>query len=235
MGAVALLLLVRHGHSTANADSVLAGWSEGVGLTDRGRTDVGRLATRLAEAGTEVARLVTSPLQRCRETAGLLLPGATAEIVEDLGECHYGAWTGRPIADLTSEPLWRTVQDDPESARFPDSDVYAAESLSEMAARIVAAVKRIDAEVEAERGPDAVWVAVSHGDPIKAVIADAMGAGLKGLQRVHVDPASVSVIRRSGERSMVMAVNSSGDAVRPHQKAAAVVPAGDATIGGGTG
>ncbi|EAP99126.1 putative mutase [Janibacter sp. HTCC2649] len=235
MGAVALLLLVRHGHSTANADSVLAGWSEGVGLTDRGRTDVGRLAARLADAGTEVARLVTSPLQRCRETAGLLLPDATAEIVDDLGECHYGAWTGRPIAELTSEPLWRTVQDDPASARFPDSDVYAAESLSEMAARIVAVVNRIDAEVEAERGPDAIWVAVSHGDPIKAVIADAMGAGLGGLQRVHVDPASVSVIRRTGERSMVMAVNSSGGAIRPHQKSAAVVPAGDATIGGGTG
>jgi probable phosphomutase (TIGR03848 family) len=235
VGAVALLLLVRHGHSTANADAVLAGWTEGVGLTDRGRTDVGRLATRLAEAGTEVARLVTSPLQRCRETAGLLLPDATAEIVEDLGECHYGAWTGRPIAELTSEPLWRTVQDDPASARFPDSDRYAAESLAEMAARIVAAVKRIDAEVEAERGPDAVWVAVSHGDPIKAVLADAMGAGLGGLQRVHVDPASVSVIRRSGERSMVMAMNSSGDAVRPHQKASPIVPAGDATIGGGTG
>lgn len=235
MGAVALLLLVRHGHSTANADAVLAGWSEGVGLTDRGRTEVSRLADRLADAGTDVARLVSSPLQRCLETAGLLLPGAQPEVVEDLGECHYGAWTGRPIAELTSEPLWRTVQDDPSSARFPDSDRYAAESLPEMAARIVAAVKRIDAEVEAERGPDALWIAVSHGDPIKAVVADAVGAGLGGLQRVHVDPASVSVIRRSGERSMVLAVNSSGGAIRPHQRAAPIVPAGDATIGGGSG
>lgn len=206
-----------------------------MGLTERGRADVGRLAGRLTDAGTDVARLVTSPLQRCRETAQLLLPGATAEVVEDLGECHYGAWTGRAIAELTSEPLWRTVQDDPAAVRFPHSDVYAAESLPEMAARVVATVKRIDAEVEAERGPDAVWVAVSHGDPIKALIADAMGAGLAGLQRVHVDPASVSVIRRTGERAMVMAVNSSGDAIRSHQKAAAVVPPGDATIGGGTG
>jgi len=235
VGAVALLLLIRHGHSTANADAVLAGWTEGVGLTDRGRTEVARIAARLADAGTEVARLVSSPLQRCAETAQLLLPGAVAEVVDDLGECHYGAWTGRPIAELTSEPLWRTVQDDPASARFPDSDRYAAESLSEMSARLVAVVNRIDAEVEAERGPDAIWIAVSHGDPIKAVIADAMGAGLKGLQRVHVDPASVSVIRRSGERAMVMAVNSSGDAIRSHQKSATVVPAGDATIGGGTG
>lgn len=235
MGAVALLLLVRHGHSTANADSVLAGWTEGVGLTERGRDDVARLAGRLSDAGTEVARLVTSPLQRCRETAGLLLPGATAEIIDDLGECHYGAWTGRPIAELTSEPLWRTVQDDPASARFPDSERYAAESLAQMSARIVAAITRIDAEVEAERGPDAVWVAVSHGDPIKSVIADAVGAGLGGLQRVHVDPASVSVIRRVGGRAMVMAVNSSGDAIRPQHQTPTNVPAGDATPGGGTG
>lgn len=206
-----------------------------MGLTERGRADVGRLAERFSQSGPDVARLVTSPLQRCRETAQLLLPGATAEVVEDLGECHYGAWTGRPISELISEPLWRTVQDDPESARFPDSDRYAAESLAQMAARIVSAVHRIDAEVEAERGPDAVWVAVSHGDPIKAVIADALGAGLAGLQRVHVDPASVSVIRRTGERPMVMAVNSAGDAVRSHQGAAKDVPAGDNTIGGGTG
>lgn len=233
MATVALLLLVRHGHSTANADAVLAGWTEGVGLTDRGRDDVARLAERLA--GTDVARLVTSPLQRCRETASLLLPGATAEVIDDLGECRYGAWTGRPIAELASEPLWRTVQDDPESARFPDSDVYAAESLSEMSSRIVSAVLRIDAEVEAERGPDAVWVAVSHGDPIKAVLAESLGAGLSGLQRVHVDPASVSVVRRHNGRTMVLAVNSAGDAVGRGQLSPAAVPPGDATVGGGTG
>lgn len=234
MGAVALLLLIRHGHSTANAGAVLAGWSEGVGLTDRGRDEATRLADRLTDV--PVARLVTSPLQRCRETADLLLPGSTAEVVDDLGECHYGAWTGRPLAELTGEPLWRTVQDDPASARFPDSDHYAAESLPEMFERIVSAIVRIDAEVEAERGPEAVWVAVSHGDPIKAVLADALGAGLAGLQRIHVDPASVSLVRRTRDRAMVLAVNSAGDALhRGLTTVPPTVPAGDATVGGGTG
>ncbi|KGN38707.1 MSMEG_4193 family putative phosphomutase [Knoellia subterranea] len=232
---MALLLLVRHGHSVANANAVLAGWTEGVGLTERGREEVARLAARMVDAEVRVARLVTSPLQRCRETSQILLPDATPEIVDDLGECHYGAWTGRPLAELTSEPLWRTVQDDPESARFPDSEEYAGESLAQMSSRVVAALGRIDAEVEAEQGPDAVWVAVSHGDPIKAALTDALGAGLRGLQRVHVDPASVSVVRRTGERQMVLAVNSAGDAIRRHQKPSAVVPPGDATVGGGTG
>ncbi|WP_035932256.1 MSMEG_4193 family putative phosphomutase [Knoellia aerolata] len=231
---MALLLLVRHGHSTANADAVLAGWTEGVGLTERGRDEVARIAARLTEV--PIARLVTSPLQRCRETAELLLPGASAEVLDDLGECHYGAWTGRPISELTRDPLWRTVQDDPASARFPASDRYAAESLTEMAHRVVSAIARIDAEVEAERGPEAVWVAVSHGDPIKAVLADAVGAGLAGLQRVHVDPASVSLVRRTGDRVMVLAVNSAGDALgRGLTTVPATVPAGDATVGGGTG
>src|SRR5690606_19047281 len=133
------------------------------------------------------------------------------------------------------EPLWRTVQDDPESARFPDSDTYAAESLAEMSERMLSAIRRIDAEVEAERGADAVWVAVSHGDPIKAVLAESLGAGLAGLQRVHVDPASVSVIRRHQERVMVLATNSGGDAVERTHPSPPVVPPGDATVGGGTG
>ncbi|PRY54880.1 putative phosphomutase (TIGR03848 family) [Knoellia remsis] len=239
---MAVLLLVRHGHSTANADAVLAGWSDGVGLTDRGRGEVERLADRLADL--EVVRVVSSPLQRCRETAELLLPSLGAvgvDVADDLGECHYGAWTGRRIAELTREPLWRTVQDDPASARFPDSETYAAESLREMSDRMVAAVTRLDAEVEAEHGADAVWVVVSHGDPIKAVVADAMGAGLPGLQRVHVDPASVSVVRRARDRGLVLAVNSSGDGLADRLRALSAaakradVPDADSTVGGGTG
>lgn len=235
---MALLLLVRHGHSTANADAVLAGWSEGVSLTDRGREDVAGLARRIAEAKLDIARIVTSPLQRCLETSELLLPGSSAEVVEDLGECHYGAWTGRPIADLTGEPLWRTVQDDPAAARFPESDRYRAESLAEMSQRVVSAIERIDEEVTAEHGENAIWVAVSHGDPIKSVIAESIGAGLAGLQRVHVEPASVSMIRRVGPRPMVLATNSAGEAIRPGLAVVAAtpdVPKGDATVGGGTG
>ena len=107
------------------------------------------------------------------------------------------------LADLAKDPLWRVVQDDPASARFPDTAAYRAESLAQMAARVVNAVRRLDDEVTAEHGTDAVWVAVSHGDPIVGP-ADAAGAGLAGLQRIHVDPGSVSVIRRTDGRSLVV-------------------------------
>ena len=94
-------------------------------------------------------------------------------------ECDYGSWTGRELKTLAKEPMWRTVQAHPSAAVFPDG-----ESMADMSARAVAAVRRWDARVEAEHGPDAVWVAVSHGDVIKAILADALG--------IHLDPSSAS-------------------------------------------
>jgi probable phosphomutase (TIGR03848 family) len=207
-------------------------------LTERGRAQVADLAAQLD--GIPVLLVATSPLERCRETASALTAaGAPLVVDDDLGECRYGAWTGRPLAELVKEPLWRVVQDDPAGARFPDGDGpegRPGESMTDMAARVVAAVRRHDAAVEAEHGPHAVWVAVSHGDPIKAVLADALGAGLAHVQRVHVDPASVSVVRWTGDRPFVLATNRSG-----HGVAALVapprdpVPEGDAPVGGGAG
>lgn len=233
---MATCLLVRHGHSTANADGVLAGWTPGVGLTDRGRAQAGELAGHLG--GIPLVRVVSSPLQRCRETADLLVDSAMFGVVVDdgLGECRYGAWTGRTLAELSKEPLWRTVQDDPVSAAFPSAEGgYAAESMSEMATRVQAAVRRHDEQVEAEHGPDAVWLAVSHGDPIRSVLAEALGSGLAHVQRVHVDPASVSVLRWTGGRAVVLGTNRSGHGLADLVAARESVPTGDAAVGGGGG
>ncbi|MGL4176241.1 MAG: histidine phosphatase family protein, partial [Dermatophilaceae bacterium] len=175
---MAIVLLARHGHSTANAEGVLAGWSDGVGLTDSGREQAERLRARLD--GTTVRRVASSPLHRCLETATLATPDAEVMLDDGLGECRYGAWTGRRLADVAKDPLWRVVQDDPAQARFPDDDRFPGESMTEMAARVIGAVRTHDSAVEAEHGPAAVWVAFSHGDPIKAVVAEAVGAGLAG-------------------------------------------------------
>jgi probable phosphomutase (TIGR03848 family) len=230
---VALVLLVRHGHSTANADGVLAGWTEGVGLTDNGREQARRLGERLAPL--HLARVVTSPLQRCLETVAESLPGHPCTVDERLGECHYGAWTGRRLADAATEDLWRVVQDDPGSATFPPDERYRAESLAEMADRVVGAVRAIDAEVEAEHGAAAVWVAVSHGDPIKAVVAEAVGAGLSGLQRVRVDPGSVTALHVSTRRMVLLASNTVAGDLRPLVAVPTEHAPGDAAVGGGAG
>lgn len=237
-----LILLVRHAQSQANADGVLAGWVEGVGLTDRGREQARALTPRLTSL--DLVRVVSSPVQRCLETAHLALADAewTTEENAGLGECHYGAWTGRPLAELAKEPLWTEVQESPSTATFPESPAYRHESLAQMEARVVGTLEALDDEVAATHGAHAIWVAVSHGDPIKAVLAHAAGAGIAGLQRFHVDPASVSVVRRTGSgadaRWMILATNitdrSVGEVV-----AGARPPKGadeaDAVVGGGSG
>lgn len=231
-------LLVRHGRSSANDEGVLAGWTPDVPLTEQGREQVVALAERLRVL--PIAVLVTSPLLRCRQTAqalGAEQPDTSVPTVEDpeLGECHYGAWTGRPIKELAEEPLWRTVQDNPSSACFPNSQMYAGESLSAMAHRAVSAVRSHDERVEKEHGVDAVWVAVSHGDVIKAVLADAAGAHLDHFQRFVAEPASVSVVRYTAKRPFLLCSNDAGgDLARFRPPPVAEAPEGDAVVGGGS-
>jgi 2,3-bisphosphoglycerate-dependent phosphoglycerate mutase len=243
---VPLCLLVRHGNSTANAEGVLSGRLPGIHLDQTGRDQVAALASRFRGLG--VVRVVTSPLERCVETAEAVaeaLGGCAVDTDEGLVECGYGAWTGRALRDLAAEPLWRTVQDQPSAARFPDHDGYAAEGLLEMGHRAVAAVRRLDAEVEAGHGPRALWVAVSHGDVIKAVLADAAGSHVDHFQRFRADPASVSVVHYTARRPFLVAANDTGsDLTRfvppppPAEDADGAgeqsVPEGDAVVGGGS-
>lgn len=244
---MATVLLVRHGRTTANTSGVLAGWTPGVGLDDTGRAQVEALGRRIASAGITVARIVSSPLQRCEETARILVGAAAAGIpVEDddrLGEARYGAWTGRKLSELVKEDLWRVVQDQPSAVRFPDGDDFPGESMAGMQSRALDAVRSIDAEVEASHGAGALWVAVSHGDVIKAVLADAAGAHLDQFQRIHVDPASVSAVRYTARRPFLLRSNDTGGDLVP------LVPPpptsdgadgeattdGDAVVGGGAG
>ncbi len=236
-------LLVRHGHSSANGDGVLAGRLPGIRLTERGVEQANALAARFE--GAAVVRVVSSPLERCSDTAAPIAAAVGLPVEQDdaLVECGYGAWTGRPLRELAKDPLWATVQDDPEAARFPDDPDHVAESLREMADRVVTAVRRIDAEVAAQHGERALWVAVTHGDLVKAVLADATGSGLARFQSYTADPGSVSVVRYGGRHSFLLSANDLAlDLARftpPAGEAAADGdddgPADDAVVGGGAG
>jgi len=244
---VPTVLLVRHGRTTANASGVLAGWTPGVGLDDIGRGQAEALAARIADAGLAISRIVSSPLQRCQETAVLVAAKAAAGIPvgsdDRLGEARYGAWTGRKLAELAKEDLWRVVQDQPSGARFPDGEDFPGESMAAMQARALELIREVDAEVEAAFGADAIWVAVSHGDVIKAILADAAGAHLDQFQRIQVDPASVSVVRYTSRRPFLLRSNDIGGdltSLLPPPKAADEggehqPDDGDAVVGGGAG
>ena len=246
MAFVPTCLLIRHGRTTSNVNRTLAGWAEGVGLDDTGRRQAADLAGRLR--GMPVRAVVSSPLQRCVETARIVvsaLVDVAVQTDERVGECRYGAWTGGSLEELAKEPLWRMVQDQPSAARFPDGEMFPGESIAEMQARALQAVRDIDARVSAEHGPQALWALVSHGDVIKSILADAAGAHLDHFQRFIVSPASLSVVSYTDRRPFVVRLNDGGAALTalvpqpfdPHDDGAHPdnVPTGDAPVGGGAG
>ncbi|GAB7006715.1 histidine phosphatase family protein [Nocardioides sp. AN3] len=233
---MATVILIRHGRTTANASGTLAGRLPGVKLDDTGTGQAARTGERLAVV--PLSAVVTSPLERCRQTAREILARQSAEPArhteKGLSECDYGDWQGRTLKELAKEPLWRVVQAQPSAAVFP-----GGESMQGMQARAVAAVRRHDARIEAEHGPHAVWAAVSHGDIIKSVLADALGMHLDLFQRINVDPASVSIVRYTPSRPFVLATNThAGDLswlAPPKKPSRRRRPAADAAVGGGAG
>lgn len=228
------VILVRHGRSTSNTAGVLAGRSAGVDLDERGCEQAAELVGRLGDL--PIKAVVRSPLLRCRRTVEPLAAalGLEPAVDERLAEVDYGAWTGRKMTELTSEPLWQVVQAHPSAAVFPDG-----EGLAQVQARAVAAVREHDRALADRHGADVLWVACTHGDVIKSVVADALGTHLDGFQRITADPASVSVIRYTTLRPFVIHLNHTG------ARLAAAVTAppptdgdtgrSDAVVGGSTG
>ncbi|WP_395691980.1 histidine phosphatase family protein [Nocardioides sp.] len=234
---MATVILVRHGRTTANASGTLAGRLPGVRLDETGTAQAARTGERLAVV--PLVGVVTSPLERCRQTARAVVTAQASPppLTSDRGitECDYGEWAGRPIKELAKEKLWSLVQTQPSAAAFP-----GGEAMTAMQARAVAAVRRLDAAFEAEHGAGAVWVAVSHGDVIKSLLADALGMHLDLFQRLHVDPASVSIVRYTPTRPYVLATNThAGDlawlAPPPARRGRRSARRTDAVVGGGAG
>jgi len=247
---MATVLIVRHG-LTASTGKALTGWLPGVSLDDRGRQQAANVAARLA--GLQLAAIVSSPLERCQQTAEIIGggqaggPAGAADNSDDrgrgpvrvqtddrLGECRYGDWTGKSLRHLAREPLWKVVQAHPSAVRFPGED---GESMIAMQQRAVSAVRDWNCKL----GHDAVYLICSHGDVIKAILADALGMHLDMSQRIQVDPCSLSIIRYTTLRPFVLRMNdistdSAGLAALAAKPAAhASAAETDAQVGGGAG
>jgi probable phosphomutase (TIGR03848 family) len=227
------VILLRHGQSTSNTAHILAGRSEGVDLDDKGRQQAAELTDRIGEL--PLRSVVCSPLLRCRRTVEPLAEalGLQPVVDERLSEVDYGQWTGRKIADLTKEPLWPVIQAHPSAAVFP-----GGEGLAQVQARAVAAVRDHDARLAEQHGGDALWLACTHGDVIKSVVADALALHLDGFQRISADPASMSVIRYTPLRPFVLHVNHTGARLTSALTAPGAqdgeTQSGDAVVGGST-
>jgi probable phosphomutase (TIGR03848 family) len=227
------VILLRHGRSTANSAGVLAGRTLGVGLDEGGVAQAQALVERLTQL--PLAAVVSSPLQRCQETVAPLAQARELEVTVDdrFIEVDYGQWTGRELSKLGKEPLWKVVQSHPSAAVFP-----GGEGLAALQARAVAAVREWDAKLAAEHGPHVLWLVCSHGDVIKAVLADALGVHLDGFQRIVANPCSISAVTYTETRPFVQRVNDCGDDLRslvPPKRRRRRRPSSDATPGGCTG
>ncbi len=230
---MATVLLLRHGRTTSNTNGTLAGRSA-VGLDELGLAQARAVGERLRPL--PLATVVTSPLKRCRQTVAAALPEATAHQDAALVECGYGRWEGQALKALAKDPLWRVVQAHPSAVTFP-----AGESLAAMSARAVGAIRSWDERVRGEHGPDALWLACSHGDVIKAIVADALGLHLDLFQRVVVDPGSITIVRYTPGRPFLVRLNDVGGDLsglvprRRSTRRRARRADSDAAVGGGAG
>lgn len=190
------VLLLRHARSTANAQGVLAGRAPDVHLDERGEKQARKLAEVLAPVPVEF--IVHSDLTRTRET---VLPWATSSNVtlrEDarITECDYGTWTGRELKTLADEPLWKTIQSEPSAVTFPEG-----ESMVAMQQRAIESLNFWREEATS------LFALCSHGDVLKALVAHAIGLPLDEFQTLHVQPASLSVLRWDGHKWSLVLLN----------------------------
>lgn len=230
---MATVILVRHGRTNANANGILAGRSPGIGLDDVGVSQAHEVASALSSL--PLAAVYASPLQRCQETADLLATQrkSAIDVITDEGlvECDYGEWTGGQLSELSQRPEWKTVQTHPAGMEFP-----GGESLRGMFHRAADSVRRLDAHITATHGTKSLWVAVSHGDIIKSVVADALGMHLDSFQRLLINPGSICVVRYTPSHSGLLRFNARGgdlsDLVPITPKSEDSYDAGGATVGG---
>ncbi len=191
-------MLVRHGQ-TPTTGAVLPGRAAGLHLAEAGVAQAQAVAERVAGLA-RVDAVYASPLERTRETARPIAKARGLKVSIDRGllECDFGEWTGRPLKELCRLPEWATVQRYPSGFRFP-----GGESFREMQVRMVTALARL-----VERHLGGVVVAVSHADPIKAAVADALGTHLDLFQRIVVSPCSATAIAFASGGPSVLTVNS---------------------------
>lgn len=194
------LLLVRHGHTDA-AGKRLTGRAPGVHLNELGRRQAERLVERFE--GVRIDAIVSSPLERCRETAAPLAKarGRAVDVGRAWIEVGYGEWTGRSISQLRRTKLWRRVMFAPSNVRFP-----GGESLLEVQGRAVDAT--LDIAARHARG---TVVVVSHADVIRLLVAHVAGMHADHLQRLSIDTASITAVSVSDGFPRLLTLNDTDD------------------------
>ena len=215
------IVLLRHAHSTANLKNVLAGRTEGVVLSSKGENQAAELVERIGKSRFDA--VVVSPIQRCSQTIAPWLAaygnGIVPFVDEGFSEVDYGMWTGKSLAVLQRNKLWKIVQEHPSQMVFPQG-----ESLMGMQSRAVASFYKVN-ELKG-KNPRLI---VSHGDVIKSIVAHVLGMHLDQFQRLVIEPASMTVIETQNGVSRLITFNDQKSVIRGKD------PKGSFALGGSTG
>lgn len=179
----ATLILVRHA-AHGDLDRRLSGRAAGSPLTEEGRAQAARLAARLASRGVDA--VLTSPLERARETAAAIADavGLSIQTAQPLVEIDLGEWTGRDFESLRGDPDWDRWNTERATARPP-----GGESMAQAQARIVGLLDEVG---RADGGRTVALV--THSDMIRAAVAHVLGLGLGQLLQFDIGPASATTL-----------------------------------------
>ena len=190
-------LLLRHAHSTANNEGVLAGQLEGIGLSKDGLAQVRKLTYSFENL--KINRIISSPMQRCLETVeGIArLQKKRVLIDERLIEMNYGLWSGEKLKKLSKLREWKVIQAKPSTFRFPQG-----ESFKELEKRIESLLRDLS-----RKYPKETILLITHGDVIKIAASLTVGSGLDNFQKFAVDPCSLTTLSWGSKSRILLSFN----------------------------
>jgi len=193
---MALFLLIRHGDTDAIGQCI-PGRMPGIHLNASGRRQVETLARNLASL--PIDHIYSSPLERTRETAAPIAEtaGLEVKILDEINEVDFGNWSGTTFADLEQDSAWIKYNRFRTGTRIPGGELFI-----EVQARMLREVDRIATEF-----PDSVVALVSHGDPIKSLIAPFLGIPHNYTRHFEISPASVSILSYSEDGARIFCLN----------------------------
>jgi broad specificity phosphatase PhoE len=191
------LALIRHGQTDWNEAGRLMGRSDAIGINARGRAQAEVLARLLA--GRRPDLVLASPRRRTRETAEVIAEshGVGVGLDQALDEVWLGErWQGRTFAEIA---------DDPDVRRWLADPTYRCdviESAADVQTRVVRVLERVRA-----LPAGSFAVVVSHGDPLRLLVAHVLGMALGDYRRFEMPPASLSLLRVAPEGARLLALS----------------------------
>lgn len=193
---MALFYLIRHGTNDVLAHSI-AGRNPGVHLNESGRQQAGEIAEVLAS--NKISRIVSSPLDRARETAEPLATrlGLQVFLSDRVNEVDFGDWTGLTMKTLDALPEWKRWNVFRSGVRIPKG-----ETIAEVQSRMIAEMQDLQRD-----HPDDVVAIFSHGDPIRTALAYWLGISLDSLLKFEVATASISIVALGDWGAVVKGIN----------------------------